>query len=87
MHEEQTHKVTVWGKPHEVTVYRESKAVWIATGRYMDKPIEVKGQTAMSAIKLWRSTATYKPSEPPQTDNTAQSDETATPDESYRRAR
>jgi hypothetical protein len=60
MHEERTHKVTVWGKPHEVMVYRESQAVWIATGRYLDKPIEVKGQSAMSAIKLWRSTATCK---------------------------
>jgi hypothetical protein len=52
--------VTVWGKPHEVTVCRESKTVWIATGIYMDKTIEVKGQSAMSAIKLWRSTATYR---------------------------
>ena len=60
MLEERIHKVTVWGKPHEVTVYRESQAVWIATGRYMDKTIEVKGQSAPSAIKLWRSTATYK---------------------------
>jgi len=60
MHEERTHKVTVWGKPHEVTVYRTSQAVRIATGRYMDKTIEVKGQRAASAIKLWRSTATYR---------------------------
>ena len=27
--------VSVWGKPHKVTVYPKSKSVWIATGNYM----------------------------------------------------
>jgi hypothetical protein len=54
------HTVQVWGKPETVTVYKRSKTVWIAVGEYLGKHIEVKGQSAGSAIKLWRETACYR---------------------------
>ena len=52
-----THKVEIGGKPHEVTVYRDSKTVWIAAGRYMGETLEVKAQSAGSAIELWKDAA------------------------------
>jgi hypothetical protein len=66
LYSRRTHKVEIRGKPHEVTVYRDSKWVWIATGRYMDETLEVKGQSAGSAIELWKDAATSKgnPSSP-----------------------
>ena len=39
-----TMKVRVWGKPHQVTVSRKSKTVWIAVGEYMGQLIETKTQ-------------------------------------------
>jgi hypothetical protein len=60
-----THKVEIGGKPHEVTVYRDSKTVWIATGRYMDETLTVKGHSAGSAIELWKDAATHKGNPPP----------------------
>jgi hypothetical protein len=28
-------RVSVWGKPYEISLYRKSKSVWIAVGDYM----------------------------------------------------
>lgn len=56
---EREHKVEVWGRPEKVTVYQNSKSVWVAIGTYMDKHIEVKGRTATQAIGLWREAARY----------------------------
>lgn len=51
--------VIVWGKPVEVSVYQKSKTVWIATGSYHDRHIEVQGRTESTALSLWRKTAEY----------------------------
>jgi hypothetical protein len=50
--------VTVWGKPHVVSIYQKSKNVWIAAGQYKDKQIQVTDSDYNSAIKRWRETAT-----------------------------
>ncbi|UPJ31018.1 hypothetical protein [Bradyrhizobium sp. CW1] len=57
---EREYKVTVWGKPHAVTVYQKSKSVWEAVGHYMEETIRVTDRSAGSAIKRWKSAATYK---------------------------
>jgi hypothetical protein len=56
--ERYTRTVSVGNKPHEITVYRKSKTVWVATGRYRNELIEVKGQTIGSAAKAWANAAT-----------------------------
>jgi hypothetical protein len=53
-------KVSVWGKPHEITLYPTSKTVWIAVGDYMGERIEVKGQTEGAAVKSWIVAARYR---------------------------
>jgi hypothetical protein len=50
--------VTVWGKPHVVSVYQKSKNVWIAAGQCKDEQIQVTDSDYSSAIKRWRETAT-----------------------------
>lgn len=52
--------VNVWGKPHEISVHRESKTVWIAVGEYMGERLEVKGRTESQATNGWRDAARYK---------------------------
>jgi hypothetical protein len=54
------HTVVVWGKEVEITVERHSKSVWIATGDYMGKPIQVQDATQGAAIKRWREAAEYQ---------------------------
>lgn len=54
------HKVNVWDKPHEVTVYQKSKSVWIAVGEYMGERLEVKGRNESQALSVWREAARYK---------------------------
>lgn len=54
------HRVNVWDKPHEITVYQKSKSVWIAVGEYMGKRVEVKGRTQSQAISAWREAARYR---------------------------
>jgi hypothetical protein len=50
--------VTVWGKPHVVTVYQKSKSEWIVAGQYKDKQIQVTDSGYNAAIKRWREAAT-----------------------------
>ena len=54
------HTVEVWGKPHKVTVHQKSKSVWVASGEYMGKHIEVKDRSASTAIAQWKEAARYK---------------------------
>ena len=52
--------VTVWDKPHEVTVYQKSKSVWIATGTYMGESLQTQDASEGTALKRWREAARYK---------------------------
>lgn len=56
------HMVKVWegDEPCEITVVQKSKSVWIASGKYMGKTLEVQGRTANNAAALWRDAAHYK---------------------------
>ncbi len=56
----QQHKVYVWEKPYEISVYQKSKTVWIAVGEYMGERIEVKDRSESSALARWREAARYK---------------------------
>lgn len=53
-------RVTVWGKPYEITVHKKSKSVWIAVGDYMDETLEVQDRSRSSAVKAWCDAAKYK---------------------------
>ena len=52
--------VMVWRRPHTITVYKKSKSVWVASGEYLGKHIEVKGRTLKAAERSWVSAATYR---------------------------
>lgn len=54
------HLVTVWDKPHEITVHQKSKSVWVAVGDYMGKRLEVTGRSQTQAINSWRDAARYR---------------------------
>jgi hypothetical protein len=45
--------VRVYDKPCTITITRTSKTVWIATGEYMGRRIEVKGRSESSAANGW----------------------------------
>jgi hypothetical protein len=49
--------VSVGDKPYEVTISRKSKTVWVASGLYMTKRLEVTGQSLGSAAKAWANAA------------------------------
>ena len=51
--------VSVWGKPHKVTVYRKSKTVYTVTGDYMGRLIEGKASSHRSALRAWADAARY----------------------------
>jgi hypothetical protein len=53
------HTVSVYDRPHKVTVEQKSKSVWIAVGDYKGKSIEVKDRTEHTALKRWREAAHY----------------------------
>lgn len=53
-------KVQVWGRTYEVSVYRKSKSVCVATGDYEGQSITVQDRSEGSAIKRWREAATYR---------------------------
>lgn len=55
-----THTVIVWDKPHNISVDRKYKTVWIATGDYMGKTITVQDRSEGAAVKHWRETAEYR---------------------------
>ena len=47
------HHVKVWGKLQEVTVWQRSKTVFVASGRYLNNPVEVTARTDGQAVKHW----------------------------------
>jgi hypothetical protein len=53
-------RVSVWGKPHEITVYRKSKSVWVAVGDYMGEMLRTEGPSANAAVTDWRDGAERK---------------------------
>lgn len=52
--------MVVWGERYEVTVSKRSKTVWIATGTYMGKTIQVQGRSEGAAVIRWREAAEYR---------------------------
>jgi hypothetical protein len=52
--------VTVWGKQYEITVYQQSKSVWIAVGDYEGQEIRVQNRSRTSVASLWQETARYR---------------------------
>ena len=53
------HHVKVSGKLQEVTVWQRSKAVFVASGQYLDRPVEVTAPTGGQALKHWIETARH----------------------------
>ncbi len=51
--------VMVWGEPQTVTLYQESKTVWVAFGEYMGKKIDARGSSERWALKRWMDAARY----------------------------
>jgi hypothetical protein len=55
-----TMTVTVWGENYEITVYQQSKSVWIAVGNFEGQEIRVEGRSQSSAASHWQETAHYR---------------------------
>lgn len=55
-----TRRVEVWGQKYDITVYQESKTVWIAVGDYMEQSIRAQGRSESSAAKHWQEAARYR---------------------------
>jgi hypothetical protein len=55
-----TMTVTVWNEKYEITVYQQSKSVWIAVGDYEGKEIRVQDRSQSSAAAHWQETARYR---------------------------
>jgi|GEM_PF-2180358 len=54
--------VKVWEneEPCEITLVQKSTSVWIATGEYMGKRLQVEGRTANNAAAIWRDAAHHR---------------------------
>jgi hypothetical protein len=52
-----TRTVYVLGTPQEINVQRKWKTVWIASGDYAGKRIEVKGRTEEEVVAAWQRAA------------------------------
>jgi len=52
--------VAAWGRLQNIIVYQKSKAVWVASGKYMEEDHQSEGPTANAAAKRWQEWATYK---------------------------
>jgi hypothetical protein len=50
-------QVFVCDEPHTITVFRKSKARWIAHGECMGKSLTVEDQTEAGAMARWRTIA------------------------------
>ena len=53
------HHVKVSGKVQEVTVWQRAKAVYVASGEYLNRPVEVTGPTGSQALKHWIEAARH----------------------------
>jgi hypothetical protein len=49
--------VDVLGAPQEINVQRKWKTVWIASGNYAGKRIEVRGRTEAGVVAAWKRAA------------------------------
>jgi hypothetical protein len=47
----------VRGKPHEINVQRKYRSIWIATGEYKGRRIEVKERSEDQAMAAWVTAA------------------------------
>jgi hypothetical protein len=47
------HHIKVSGKLQEVTVWQRSKNLYVASGQYLSRPVEVTGPSDGQAIKRW----------------------------------
>lgn len=52
--------VKVWNDEVEVSINQTSKSVWVASGTYMGRLIQVKDRNANSAVALWQDAARYR---------------------------
>jgi hypothetical protein len=51
--------VLVSGKPCEITVYRKSKSVWVASGEHNGRTFDVKRSSLTAAESAWAAGAEY----------------------------
>jgi hypothetical protein len=51
--EMRVHHVKVSGKVQEVTVWQRSKSLYVASGQYLNRSVEVTGPSDGQAIKAW----------------------------------
>ena len=49
--------VYVLGSPHQINVQRKWKTVWIASGDYAGRRIEVKGRSEAAVVAAWQRAA------------------------------
>ena len=47
------HHVKVSGKLQEVTVWQRSKSLFVASGQYLDRAVEVTAPSDSQAVKHW----------------------------------
>jgi hypothetical protein len=52
-----TRTIDVLGTPQKINVQRKWKSVWIASGDYLGKRIEVKGRTEVGVVAAWQRAA------------------------------
>jgi hypothetical protein len=52
-----TRTVYVLGAPQQINVQRKWKTVWIASGNYAGKRIEVKRRTEAAVVAAWQRAA------------------------------
>ena len=51
--------VSVWEVPIEIEISRVSSSHWTASGRHGGRSLDVRGWSADSAAKIWKSAAEY----------------------------
>lgn len=51
--------VTVWEVPTEIEITLVSSSNWTASGTHDGRTLEVRGWSADSAAKIWKSAAEY----------------------------
>ena len=49
--------VTVWGKPHAVTIKQASRTAFTAFGDYQGKMLLARGHSAAAALANWSASA------------------------------
>lgn len=52
--------VTVWGKPHAVTVKQVSRTAFTAHGQYKGETLLARGHSAAAALAAWSGSAKSK---------------------------